>query len=410
MGVLFRPLNINLIDRSALFIVLHKLRTFNMKIGKISQYLIIFCVFFGLNFSAYSSTVIYQDKSNQFIVEEVLSGLGIPWGMAFLSSTEIIFSQRNGKLGLFDIKQNKLTWLKNTPSVYHKGQAGLLDVAVADDYAQTGWIYFTYSKALGNKSATTLARAKLQKDSLQNWQDILVSQSLEKTSHHYGSRISFDEKGHVFFSIGDRGKRPNAQNLLNHAGSVLRLKLDGSIPEDNPFYGNDNVLSETWSYGHRNPQGLFYDKNTNHLWSIEHGPRGGDEINLLLAGKNYGWPVISYGKEYWGPVKVGEGTHKKGMQQPVKVYIPSIAPGSLLVYSGKAFPKWQGNLFTGALKLKHLNRIVVNSAAKAIAEERLLETLGERIRCVIESPAGWIYLSTDSGRILRMKPTGQELI
>ncbi len=373
------------------------------------QFLLLFCLFYGFNLSVKSAEIIYQDKINQFNVEQVMSGLGVPWGMAFLSADEIIFTQRDGRIGLVHLKQNELTWLNNTPSVYHNGQAGLLDVAVPGDYGQTAWIYFTYSKSLADKSATTLARAKLKKNSLQNWQDLLVSQSLEKTNYHYGSRITFDDKGHVFFSIGDRGKRPNAQNLENHAGSILRLNLDGSLPDDNPFISRNNIykknaLPEIWSYGHRNPQGLFYDKKTSRLWSIEHGPRGGDEINLILAGKNYGWPVISYGKEYWGPVDVGEGTHKKGMEQPVKIYVPSIAPGSLLLYSGKAFPQWRGNLFAGALKLKHLNRIVINSDSKAIDEQRLLKDLDERIRCVAESPQGWIYLSTDSGKILRLKP------
>lgn len=376
--------------------------------SKIIQYLIIILLFLASNGIVSSAQISYQDKTNNFAIDVVIDGLGIPWGMAFLSADRLIFSQRNGKIGLINLKQNKLVWLTNPPSVYSNGQAGLLDIAVPDDYEQTGWIYFTYSKSFANKSTTVLARAQLENNSLQNWQDILVSQSLENTNYHYGSRITFDEKGHVYFSIGDRGKRPNAQNLANHAGSILRLNLDGSIPDDNPFINNKNSLPEIWSYGHRNPQGLFYDKNTGRLWSIEHGPRGGDELNLILAGKNYGWPIISYGKEYWGPVKVGEGTHKKGMEQPVKFYIPSIAPGSLLVYSGKAFPNWQGNLFAGALKLRHLNRIVLSSKThsenKAIAEERLLKDINERIRCVIESPEGWLYLSTDSGKILRLKP------
>lgn len=371
---------------------------------KYIQFIIIFCLFFTLHIIVKASNVIYQDKANNFDIEEVVNGLGVIWGMAFLNNDEIIFTQRNGKAGLVNPKQNKLTWLKNPPSVYHSGQAGLLDVAIPDDYAQTGWIYFTYSKQIGDKSATTLARAKLKKDKLHHWQDILVSQSSGTTNYHYGSRITFDEQGHVFFSIGDRGHRPNAQNLLNHAGSILRLNRDGSVPGDNPYINDNNILSEIWSYGHRNPQGLFYDKNTHRLWSIEHGPRGGDEINLILSGKNYGWPIISYGKEYWGPIAVGESTHKKGMEQPVKYYVPSIAPGSLMLYSGKAFPQWQGNLFAGALKLKHLNRIIINKNSKAVGEERLLKSLDERIRCVIESPEGWIYLSTDSGKILRIKP------
>ena len=162
-------------------------------------------------------------------------------------------------------------------------------------------------------------------------------------------------------------------------------------------------MPEIWSYGHRNPQGIVYDSANNRLWSNEHGPRGGDEINLIRPGKNYGWPVVSHGKEYWGPVRVGESTTKVGMVDPIKIYIPSIAPGSLLLYSGKAFPQWRGNLFSGALVMRHLNRVVVGESGEAVTEERLLEDLEERIRAVVESPEGWLYLSTDSGKILRLR-------
>ena len=213
-----------------------------------------------------------------------------------------------------------------------------MDVALLPNYKTTGWLYFTYVKEIEGEGATVLARAKLNKNKFYSWQELLVTSSRSDTSHHFGSRIAFDNNGHVFFGIGDRGERPNAQDISNHAGSILRLNLDGSIPHDNPFVNTKNALPEIWSYGHRNPQGLTYDIKTNRLWEIEHGPRGGDEINLIIKGANYGWPVISYGKEYWGPLAVGEGTHRKGMEQPVKVYIPSIAPGSLLMYSGNAFP------------------------------------------------------------------------
>jgi len=371
---------------------------------KIYQYFLLSFLLISITFSSYAANIVFQNSNENYQVELVTENLQVTWGMAFLSKDKLLFTQRNGKVGLFNIKNQQVSWIKNVPAVYHNGQAGLLDVAISPDYQKTGWIYFTYSKKLADKSATVLAKAKLQGNKLQHWQDILISQSKEDTNYHYGSRIAFDSIGHVFFTIGDRGNRPNAQNLKNHAGSTLRLNLDGSTPDDNPFVNQSNVLPEIWAYGQRNPQGLVYDKQKNRLWSIEHGPRGGDEINLLEAGKNYGWPVISYGKEYWGPVDVGEGTHKKGMLQPVKYYVPSIAPSSLMLYSGKAFPQWQGNLFAGALKLKHLNRVVINDNAKAIAEERLLETLEERIRCVIESPEGVIYLSTDSGKILRMTP------
>ena len=181
------------------------------------------------------------------------------------------------------------------------------------------------------------------------------------------------------------------------------LNLDGSIPADNPFVNKD-ALPEIWSYGHRNPQGMFWEKKTGKLWSNEHGPRGGDEINRIIPGENYGWPIVSHGKEYWGPKRVGEATSKPGMVDPLKVYIPSIAPSSLLIYSGKAFPNWQGNFFSGALALVHLNRVVFDESGKPVKEEQMLVELDERIRDVIESPEGWIYLSTDSGKILRIKP------
>jgi glucose/arabinose dehydrogenase len=177
------------------------------------------------------------------------------------------------------------------------------------------------------------------------------------------------------------------------------------VPKDNPFIEDENVLPETWSYGHRNPQGLSYDFKNKRLWLIEHGPRGGDELNLVEAGKNYGWPVISYGKEYWGPLSVGEATAKEGMEQPVKYYDPSIAPGSLLLYTGEAFPRWQGDLFAGALKLQHLNQIKLNDAGEAVGEVRLLTGLNERIRSLAQSPEGFIYLSTDSGKIIRLIPS-----
>ncbi len=236
----------------------------------------------------------------------------------------------------------------------------------------------------------------------------MQARSASATGRHFGSRIVFDVQGHLFFSVGDRGVRPNGQDLTTHAGSILRLNLDGSLPADNPFLNRPGALPEIYSFGHRNPQGLAYDAKRERLWSIEHGPRGGDEINLIKAGENYGWPVVSHGKEYWGPMMVGEATHKAGMMDPVKVYVPSIAPGSLLLYSGKAFPGWRDDLFSGALKLTHLNRVSLNQEGQPVAEERLLESLGERIRALAEDPQGWLYLSTDSGKILRLRPVSTD--
>ena len=355
---------------------------------------------------AESSTFIIKSEGMNVKVEQIADGFGVPWGMVFLSTNKVLITERSGSVFILNLNNSKKTKLKNTPDVLYDGQGGMLDVAIPPDYRTSKWIYFTYVKKVDNEGVTVLARANLDINKFQfnNWQELLVSDSGTDESYHFGSRIAFDDRGYVYFGIGDRGERPNAQNLTNHAGTIMRLNLDGSIPADNPFINKKGALPEIWSYGHRNPQGLAYDFKHKRLWEIEHGPRGGDEINLIVAGVNYGWPVISYGKEYWGPIAVGEGTHRKGMQQPVKVYVPSIAPGSLIMYSGDAFSKWKGNLFSGALKLRHINRIVLDNKGQAIKEERLLESLDERIRALAQSPEGWIYFTTDSGKIYRLSP------
>ncbi len=349
-----------------------------------------------------------SSAGNEFQVEQIAQGLGIPWGMVFVSPQQLLITERQGGFQLLDLNTGKLNTLNGGPAIKAQGQGGLMDVALPPDYRPGGWIYFTYSKNQQGQLVTTLARAKLADQQLADWQDLLVTRSASDTGRHFGSRIAFDGAGHLFFSVGDRGVRPNGQDLSTHSGSVLRVHLDGSLPADNPFIKQADALPEIYSYGHRNPQGLAYDVLNQRLWAIEHGPRGGDEINLIKAGGNYGWPVVSHGKEYWGPMMVGEGKQKAGMENPVKVYVPSIAPGSLLLYSGKAFPNWRGDLFSGALKLTHLNRVSLDPQGNAVAEERLLEPLGERIRALVESPEGWLYLSTDSGRILRLRPSSTE--
>ena len=356
---------------------------------------------------ASSALPVIQSESMSLRLEQVADGLGIPWGMCFLSANHLLVTERDGAVRLvetgIDSDRGRVSQLNNVPDVLAKGQGGMLDIAVSPNYKKDGWIYFTYVKQVNGQGVTVLSRAKLIGSRFSNWQELLVTKSTTEKSHHYGSRITFDERGHVFFAVGDRGVRKNAQDLSNHAGSIMRLNLDGSVPEDNPFSKNKQFLPEVWSVGHRNPQGLAYDAKNERLWSIEHGPRGGDEINLIHAGANYGWPAISYGKEYWGPIAVGEGTHRKGMEQPVKVYTPSIAPGSLLLYSGNALPDWKGNLLSGALKLQHINRIVLSKQGEVLKEERLLEDLDERIRALAQSPQGWLYFSTDSGKIFRLR-------
>ncbi|MGD8587312.1 MAG: PQQ-dependent sugar dehydrogenase [Chromatiales bacterium] len=347
---------------------------------------------------------VMQSQDASFVLELVKDGLGIPWGMTFIAENLLLVTEREGRISVLDTASGNLTLLQGAPPVKAEGQGGMLDVAVPPDFKTGDWIYFTLVRDKAGQGVTVLTRAKLAGEKLLDWQDLLETRSASGSSQHFGSRITFDESVHVYFGVGDRGQRPNAQDLSNHAGTVMRLRRDGSIPEDNPYVGRSDVLPEIWSYGHRNPQGIAYDKVHQRLWVIEHGPRGGDEINLVLPGRNYGWPVISFGKEYWGPFQVGEGTAHEGMEQPVKQYTPSIAPGSLMLYSGKAFPLWRNNLFAGALKLHHLNRVTIDKEAKAVSEERLLNELNERIRALVESPQGWIYFSTDSGKIYRIKP------
>lgn len=344
---------------------------------------------------------LFSFNAASYEAEKVMSGLLVPWGMAFVSATQLLVTERNGDIVLVDLgTQSKKSVLK-VDSVSANGQGGLLDIALSP--VDPTVFYFTYSKRNGAETDTTLAMAHWDGKVVTKWQDLLVTVSNSNTTRHFGSRIAFDAT-HLYFTVGDRGIRPNGQSLQTHAGSVLRLNLDGTTPDDNPFAGRANAQAQIWSFGHRNPQGLFYDTPTKTLWEIEHGPRGGDEINLIRKGANYGWPNTSYGKEYWGPVSVGDSEEADGIESPRKVYIPSIAPSGLLLYRGKRYPELNGKLLTGALKLTHINVITLDDNQSASDETRLLESLGERIRDIRRSPDDWIYFSTDSGNIYRLKP------
>lgn len=345
-----------------------------------------------------------RSAGQDYIVEQVADDLGIPWGLAFIDEDWLIVTDRAGRAWRINTRDGERQSITGLPEVAAQGQGGLLDVAIGPNGAQQPWLYFTYSKAQNGQAVTTAARAKLSGNRLTDWQDLLITRSATNTNRHFGSRIAFDQDGHFYFGVGDRGERPNGQDRQTHAGSLLRLNLDGSVPVDNPFVGNPDALDEIWSYGHRNPQGLAFDAATGRLWEIEHGPRGGDEINLIEKGVNYGWPLVSQGQEYWGPVDVGDDA-RPGMQGAHKVYVPSIAPGSLQVYRGAAFPAWDGDLLAGALVLRHLNRVTLDDEGRPVDEERLLSELDERIRALAISPTrGWLYLSTDSGRLLRLRP------
>jgi aldose sugar dehydrogenase len=371
-------------------------------------FVIVALIFLWLPSSGPAKTVMTGESEGMaFQVDEVVSGQGVIWGVVFLSADQLLFTERQGNIYLLDLDTGLIKRLQGAPDVWNKDQGGMLDAAVEKSYVPGDWIYFTYSKNSQGQGATTLARARLHKDRLTGWQDLLVTRSATGTGRHFGSRIAFDGRGHLFFSVGDRGVRPNGQDRSTHAGAILRVNLDGSTPSDNPFVLGDACLKS----GVRAPQspGPFLGERSSQVVVQRARPRGGDEINLIQPGENYGWPVVSHGKEYWAPLAVGEATSKPGMVDPVKVFTPSIAPSSLLVYSGKAFPLWQGSFFSGALALTHLNRVVLDSNNRPVKEERLLLDLDERIRDVIESPEGWLYVSTDSGRILCIRPAPKSL-
>lgn len=335
-------------------------------------------------------------------------GLSQPWGMAQVSDQHLLITQKRGSLVLFDIESGVKKSVSGAPQVVVMGQGGLLDVAVPPDYKQgdqqTGWIYFTYvapvakdgKKGLG---ATALGRAKLNASlsALQDWQTLLLTESASTDGQHFGSRIALMDD-YVFFGVGDRGHRANGQDLTTHAGTIMRLHRDGRVPHDNPFVGRNDALPEIWSYGHRNPQGLAVRQRQ--LWASEHGPRGGDELNLIEKGGNYGWPEVSLGKEYWGPVAVGVNS-KPGMIDPKKVYIPSIAPGSLLAVKHSRYG-WQGDFLLGALKLQHLNRLLMDGE-QVTQEKRYLEHEKERLRALLEDSQGRIWIATDSGQLWQLQ-------
>jgi glucose/arabinose dehydrogenase len=298
--------------------------------------------------------------------------------------------------------------LENVPDVATSAQGGLLDVALSPDFASSSMIFFSFAERRDGGSATTVARAKLvvagDGGRLDDVKIVFRQQPAGLGGIHFGSRLVFARDGNLFVTLGDRGQREMAQDLGTHYGKVIRLRPDGTVPPDNPFVSKAGARPEIWSYGHRNVQAAALHPVTGKLWTIEHGARGGDELNIPLAGRNYGWPVITYGRDYSG-FKIGEGTAKAGMEQPVYYWDPSIAPSGMAFYTGKLFPEWQGSLFVGALRGQALHRLVLDGDT-VVGEEVLLRDLGERIRDVRAGPDGAVWLLTDStqGRVLRLVP------
>ena len=336
-------------------------------------------------------------------VVPVARGLSHPWSLAFLPDGSMLVTERDGRMRIVGPDGTLGAPLAGLPRIEADGQGGLLDVVLDPDFATNSTIWFTFSEPGEGGNGTAVAHAKLGEGALSDV--MVVFRQLPKAGGgaHFGSRLAFSPDGHLFVTLGERRRAEWSQDLSRHQGKVVRLMRDGSQPPDNPFVGRSDAKPEIWSYGHRNPQGAAIHPVTGQLWTVEHGAMGGDEVNTPLAGRNYGWPVISFGRDYSG-AKLGVGTAKEGMEQPVHYWDPSIAPSGMAFLTSERYPGWKGNLFVGALRGQLLVRLELDGD-KVTREHRLLTNFGERIRDVRQGPDGWLYLLTDSpnGRVIRLE-------
>lgn len=355
-------------------------------------------------------------EDTRFDVVTVAEGLEHPWSMAFLPNGDMLVTERPGRLRIIKNGVLQPDPIPGLPRVRAQGQGGLLEVALHPDFAENRLVYFTFSKpnADASEGTTALVRGRFEDDRLTEVEEIFEAVAWSRGGSHFGSRIQFDGNGYIFITVGDRGASPGlelaashpAQDLSNHQGTVIRLHDDGRVPVDNPFVGQAGALPEIWSYGHRNLQGLMFHPETGVLWQIEHGPQGGDELNVVLPGLNYGWPVIGYGVNYGGAV-IHASTEQEGMEQPKHYWVPSIATSGLLIYTGDAFPEWKGNIFVGGLAGVQLARLTA-AGEEITDEETLLFGIG-RVRDIRQGPDGFIYLAIDDRRdgltpIVRLEP------
>ena len=349
---------------------------------------------------------VINSEKHSFRVVTLLTALENPWSVAFLPEGRMLVTERAGRLRLvgqdFRLDPKPIAGL---PDVVSQGQGGLFDVVLHPEYAQNGWIYWAYNAPGAGGWGTALARGKLQGSRMTEVQVLFSMQPKTRSSQHFGGRIVFDKAGMLYLTLGDRGDKDRAQKLDDHAGSVIRLHDDGRVPADNPYAKRSGALPEKWTLGNRNMQGAALHPKTGELWTHEHGPQGGDEVNVMRSGLNYGWPVITYGVNYGFGTRIGEGQTKPGMVQPLHLWVPSIAPSGMAFVSGSKFPQWAGDLLVGALRDQMLVRLVLDGE-KVVREERLLKGLVGRIRDVRMGPDGLVYLLTDDaeGALLRLEP------
>tara|TARA_A100001037_G_scaffold56483_1_gene48730 strand:+ start:552 stop:1736 length:1185 start_codon:yes stop_codon:yes gene_type:complete len=387
--------------------ILKNTQNYRYSIMKILQnylYLILWFTFPILADDSDWDAGIHRTEKVSFKVQTFMDGFEIPWGMAFLPDQRLLVTDRVGDLWIIAKDgKDKVKIAGEVPSVRSKGQGGMLDIAVHPDFKNNSYIYISYSDDdLDKKSHTSLIRAKLVNNRLVGSQIIFRPEEkyFTKKTLHFGSRIIFDDDGFIFFCIGDRGDRDLAQDLDMPNGKMYRIRDDGTIPIDNPFYYTKGAIKSIWSYGHRNPQGLAIHPSTRQIWEAEHGPRGGDEVNIVLKGHNYGWPIITYGKNYSGTI-ISKLTHHQGMDQPIFHWTPSIAVCGIAFYDGNEFPEWKNNLLATSLKFERLHRIELDGM-NMIKDEIIYEA-GSRVRDVEVGPDGMIYVALeDPGRIVKI--------
>lgn len=346
-----------------------------------------------------------KSQEHALRIVTIASGLEHPWGHTFLPDGRIIVTERPGRLRIIKDGQLDPDPVTGLPDIAARGQGGLLDVARHPDFSNNRLLYISYSATGTGGIGTEVARGKLVDHRLENLDVVFRMTPKSGTSRHFGSRLVFDRQGYLYITLGDRGEKDRAQRPDDHAGSVIRLHDDGRIPTDNPFVNSKGWQPEKYTLGHRNMQGAALHPETGALWTHEHGPQGGDEINLIRPGANYGWPIITYGVNYVTGTQIGEGTYKTGMEQPLYHWVPSIAPSGMTFYHGDKFARWRGNLFVGALKDQMLVRLSLDGD-KIVAEERLLKNQLGRIRDVSQGPDGYLYLLTDesNGKLVRIEP------
>jgi len=350
-----------------------------------------------------------DDERSDLDLITITAGLEHPWGMAFLPDGRVLVTERPGRLRIIERDGKAGPPIAGVPPVDAKGQGGLLDVALDPAFAKNRLVYLSYSEPREGGNGTSVARGVLEGGSLTGVQVIFRQQPAMQSGHHFGSRLVFARDGRLFVTLGERNiGRAHAQTLDNTLGKIVRINPDGSIPPDNPFVGRKGALPEIWSYGHRNVQGAALHPVTGELWANEHGPKGGDELNRVLPGRNYGWPTVSYGTEYTGE-KISDSGTAPGIEPPVHYWVPSIATSGLMFYTGDRFPAWRGSAFVGGLKSQQLVRLRLDGD-RVVEEERLLRGVAkERVRDVEQGPDGYIYLLTDedNGRLLRLQPAAK---